>query len=322
MRARRTRRVRGFGRLFSFVVMATGGLAAALATGCDNDDAIPIEDLGAAIQTARCRSAIACGAATDQTACEVAFPVASYSDLNARVAAVKQGTIIYDGRKARACIDDELRECVQSPAEPTSCKELFRGAIADGAACHMSAECVSGQCAGACARACCLGSCVAVPVKVMVGDDCTSSGPSCVEGAYCQRGKCAAHLPFGVACTVGADVCAAPAHCMAGPTGATICVAPAAQGAACDVTGARCMRVDNYCDPATQLCVTRKAPGAACTDVDDECANLAPCIDGVCTPHPSLGQPCEMGGAVTCLGSLVCTDGVCATPPVRPECAL
>ena len=312
----------GSGWFPRFVALATAGLVVALAAGCDNgndnDGAIAIDDLGASIEASYCRSAIACGAATEQAACEASLLISRDSTLDALVAAVKRGTLVYDGKRARVCIDEFERECIGRFGQPPACDETFRGTVAPGGACVLSNECQSGECTGACGHACCLGTCAAGPGRVVLGGDCTIDGAHCVGGAYCKGNKCVLELALGAACSVE-DVCRSPGHCAIGLAGSGTCLGPPDQGATCAPGGEPCLRTNNYCDPTSLQCVRRKAPGAACT-ASSECTELAPCFNGVCTPQPTLGQPCEADGELRCLAALECLNGVCAVPPASPLC--
>ena len=303
-----------------FVAVAAAALAAVLITGCDSGGAIAIDDIPASVEATLCNRAAQCGGGPDPAACDAALLISEEPALTGLVAGVKQGTIIYDGKRARECLDEFQRDCINSLGAPPACDETFRGTVAPGGACQVSQECVSGQCERACGNSCCVGTCAAGPGKLSIGGDCSATGALCVQGAYCKSGKCVVDLPLGAACAAD-DVCRRPGQCTVGLAGGGTCLAPPDQGAACSTNAPICLRTDNYCDPVAQVCVKRKAAGAACSNVAGECAAFAPCFNGRCTAMPTLGQPCDGNGVVRCFGELVCTDGVCAVPPSSNPCA-
>ena len=310
----------GFGWFSRFVALAVAALAAGIIAGCDNDGAIAIDDIPASVEATYCQRAALCAGGPDPAACEAALFVSEDRNLTGLVAGVKQGTITYDGRRARECLDEFQRDCINQLAAPPACDETFRGTVAQGGACQISQECVSGQCDRACGNACCVGTCAAGPAKVPLGGDCSAAGSPCVGGSYCKSGKCTVDLPLGAACAAD-DVCRRPGQCTIGLGGGGTCLAAPDQGAACSPTDRGCLRSDNYCDPVAQVCVKRKAAGSACTDVASECATFAPCVNGLCTALLTLGQPCQVDGAVRCFGELECSNGVCAAPTPRDQCA-
>lgn len=97
--------------------------------------------------------------------------------------------------------------------------------------------------------------------------------------------------------------------------GAPCIVAAQCQGSACDITARA----------ACGVCKTVSRIGGVCTDEND-CLNYMPCVNGVCAPHPILGEPCD-GAARYCVGGSVCRDldangvGICARPsPAGTRC--
>jgi hypothetical protein len=316
MHARRSGTGHGLGWFPRLVAVAAAALAIAVVAGCDNGGAIAIDDLPASVEATFCRQSARCGGGPDPATCQAAFFLTENRSLNALVAGVKRGTIVYDSQRARQCLDEFEGSCVDGLLSPPACDESFRATVAEGGACQVSQECVSGQCSASCGDACCVGTCLPGPGRAWVGEDCSAAGSRCVTGAFCQNGKCAADLPIGAACAAG-DVCRLPGQCAVIANGSGTCVAGPDQGAACSPVGQNCLRTDNYCDPVAQVCVKRKAAGSACNPPDDDCAALATCRNGVCTLPPTLGQSCQIGG---CFGQLVCTDGVCVAPPAPVQC--
>lgn len=319
MHARRPGPGHGFGWFPRFVAAAAAALAVGVVAGCDSNGAIPIDEIPASVEATLCREAVTCGGGPDQAACEAAYFVSEDNSLKALVAAVKRGTIVYDGHRARECLDEYGRDCIQNLGAPPACDETFRGTVAEGGPCQVRQECLSGQCEQSCGNACCVGTCVAGPGKIMVGGDCTATGSVCLTGAHCKSGQCVVDLPIGAACAAG-DVCRRPGQCTAGAGGSGACLAPPVEGAACAASSSACLRNDDYCDPVAQKCLKRKPAGAACAGDNGECAAFAPCVNGVCTPPPTLGQPCTANGPIGCYGELECTNGVCVAPSAPNQC--
>jgi len=80
-----------------------------------------------------------------------------------------------------------------------------------------------------------------------------------------------------------------------------------------------CDLISDQCDPATQVCVARSVPGAACMN-DDQCQAYAHCdaATSTCKSRGAMGAPC--GSSSECLGALQCRNGVCAVRPGDPVC--
>jgi hypothetical protein len=92
------------------------------------------------------------------------------------------------------------------------------------------------------------------------------------------------------------------------PDAAACIVAEQCQGSACKVgIGAPC-----------GVCSTVSPLGGACLSEED-CFNSMPCANGICTAHPTSGEPCDKG-ARYCVGGTVCRNidatglGTCAAP--------
>ena len=308
-----------------YATLALAALAAVPFAACggggasaDGGGPIPIDELLASIEISECLQAVACGVAPSVDLCRQSFFVGKDSITQDRVlmgavAAVKRGTIRYDGQKARRCLDATFTGCVDMPALIPGCETLFEPTVADGSACQLSAECLGGRCTLACPEACCVGACAASPPRpAPVGASCVTGG--CVAGAFCQDGICVAPLPSGSGCTF-ADRCQPPAACVDGAGGTLTCVVEPDEGMTCTpaTTHASCLRSDDYCEPVTLVCVRKKPPGAACA-TSDECQSDAPCLAGACTPKPTLDQACDIPSGTFCLGHLDCLGGTCIPP--------
>ncbi len=85
-----------------------------------------------------------------------------------------------------------------------------------------------------------------------VGATC-SSGGECVDGAYCDSGKCATKLTAGATCSGNYDECNPATHCAA----------------------------------SSKTCEPRRPDGESCAE-DSECSSDR-CTDGLCKYNPGLG---------------------------------
>jgi hypothetical protein len=301
-------------RLVALVLAVLGGPLA----GCGGGSAIPIDDLAASVTAADCRAAAACGDAPSQATCEASISLTRNPSLTALVAAVKRGTVVYDGDLARQCLDGLGQSCVAALGAPPSCAEAFHGTVAPGGACQVSYECISGVCNAPCVSGCCVGSCAAGAAKVSVGGACAPGGGSCVDGAFCKGGTCVADLAIGAPCSPD-DVCQQPARCSATTGGTGVCTAGAARGEACGfILNYPCVSREDYCDPTTLVCLQKKPPGAACSG--SECVGFASCLNGICTAHPTVGQACGGVGSLSCLGDTACVGGVCVAADPQDAC--
>jgi hypothetical protein len=286
--------------------------------GCGGGSAIPIDDLATSVRAANCRAAAACGDAPSQATCEASISLTRDPDLNAVVAAVRRGTVVYDGDAARQCVDGLGQGCVAALGAPPSCAEAFHGTVAPGGACQVSYECISSVCDAPCVSGCCVGVCAAGTAKVSAGGACASGGGSCVDGAFCKGGQCVADLAIGATCAPD-DVCQQPALCSATTGGTGVCTAGADRAGACAfIRNYPCLSREDYCDPTTLVCLQSKPVGAACSG--SECVAFASCLNGICTAHPTLGQACDAIGGLSCLGDVACVGGVCVAAAPQDPC--
>jgi hypothetical protein len=236
-------------------------------------------------------------------------------------AAVKRGTIRYDGAATRACLDALDRDCgsgSSSNSPPASCEQALQGQLAVGSTCVNSTECAAGycdkqQCAG---NTCCAGTCVP---HVPAGGSCTG-GARCSTGTFCQEGVCTENLPLGASCATSSG-CASVGFCEI-PAGAAAgkCARWNAAGSSCDPGRFYpCGRIDERCDPTTNRCVKVNGVGDPCS-VTSDCALYAPCVQGVCTAAPTAGGACTADSERPCQGTLMCTAGTCVAPAAQPAC--
>jgi hypothetical protein len=67
------------------------------------------------------------------------------------------------------------------------------------------------------------------------------------------------------------------------------------------------------------VCKTVSRAGGACMRSDD-CLDSMPCVDGVCVPHPKLGEPCSASNDRFCIVGVTCQNldasglGTCEKP--------
>jgi hypothetical protein len=304
-------------------------VACAALTGCGSGG-ISIDELPSELERRACARAVACGGAESQTACESTAFVAESSDVQTVVAAVKRGTVKYDGDSARVCLDAITTDCADL-VEPDACDDVFRGTVAAGGVCVTSTECAGGgRClkSDSCTVSCCAGTCEAVGAPIAIGGACDilSSTP-CVEGAYCgNNGTCTVRQPVGAPCQGALHECVEPAVCLYLPDGSseTCTVISSEPGAAC-VPGANygCGRADETCNATASRCTKLAAPGANCQDSKD-CVSYAYCDDaaGTCKARPALGQACDNAASVYCVGGLMCRNGTCVEPTAGTACVL
>ncbi len=184
-----------------------------------------------------------------------------------------------------------------------------------GAACTSQAQCNSGlTCVdGVCCTTDCTGTCMACSaakkgsgVDGYCGPIAANSDPDsecgntpasgCGTNGMCDgAGKCAL-WPAGTTCGTGTSCtngvesgyqCDGQGNCKVAST--TSCAPYVCSGATC---GAQCASdtdcsATTYCDTATNKCVAKQAPGAACTGTD-QCSSGF-CVDGVCCDKACSG---------------------------------
>jgi hypothetical protein len=312
--------------------IALVGSAAAL-SGCPNNGggggSIAIGDLPHAIGGAYCNVAARCGylgvlesgllhqAITD---CPAQFG-AYFGDvgLPQLQAAVANGTIVYHGDRAQACIDQfNSASCGALSAGPGNCADVFEGTIATGQPCDLSEQCVSTYCdTSGGGTTCPRGTCRALAAA---GGSCTTDS-QCMSGLYCAMGTgpmgtCTAEIASGGACDQTMNPhCANGLSCVT-PMGSTMgtCGTPAAAAEGqpctglCD-TGLVCA----YSGMGSPTCRRPRTDGTcqlafgALTDCGSgqTCTGTFTTPNGMCVAYPTAGMPCNgvCGGGSTCVGS-------------------
>jgi hypothetical protein len=159
---------------------------------------------------------------------------------------------------------------------PAACAQVT-GPLATGAACYANGQCQTGFCGFA--NASC-GTCMAAP---QVGEPCT--GPhQCGPGLTCAGdGKCALFALPGTACGTS-QPCAPGNQCIGSVCKATATAVAAGQPCG-NVNGTVTGCLDGSCENqgGKLVCVARAAPGAACNVTGGPfCQAPALCVGGSC----------------------------------------
>jgi hypothetical protein len=332
----------GHGRAYDHRMTKLGSLVlvAVALGGCPSDDTISIDKLADSLQSAECDFEVRCEAVADVATCKAALPLDSTDELTT-IAAVKAGSISYDGKLAKQCVDSfEALACTFVAIENSvsdACQDIFTGTVAIGSACIVSEQCADhGTCQHSdpncdTTTACCTGACVAGTVKTPIGGTCTGGG--CVAGAYCdvpsgaQIGTCKAEITGeGTLCDSG-EACAAPRVCVI-PSGMATgtCKTLPAEGAQCDDTQLfACDDLRDYCDPTTTVCTHRAGVGDTCGGTSGvQCVGFATCDPSTskCVARPGLGDTCDESTGLDCIGELSCVNLTCVAPAAGMTCAL
>ncbi len=206
--------------------------------GGSSGAAIPLDQLADEYAKVFCQKAFVCCDAVElqdlpggEAECRSAVAADLMSDLTGIETGVAMGTTIYDGSKARACLDvvaglacsewggdDKLR---QYPV----CHQFLRGTVAPGGACSRSDDCLDGTCPPSVSG----GTCVA---RAKVGESCASN--TCQQDLYCALDAagfptvCAVPKVNGLPCIVDLECashgCVGAPQTSADPPGA--CGAP------------------------------------------------------------------------------------------------
>ncbi len=295
---------------------------------------------------ASCEVARGCGCAALSAECAEARTALCMEELEALIAAVGQGEVVFRADLADRCVGEALAAqsgCEVAPGRviDARCPQVVATSSPLGAACGEQAFCASGD--GQCRD----GRCVPLP---KLGEPCDFV---CGDDSYCVLGVCAAPIAAGGPC-VEDDQCVAPLRCLDDTCGEAVgdgggcledadCVVGArcqegacadrigqvcggpgecGVGAVCALAEGRVCRPQgvegeacegdscdgaHFCDRAEGVCRARPLPGAPCSD-GVHCAPGAACNleTGVCGPIPGEGEPCGLGS----LGPLLCAEGL------------
>lgn len=202
--------------------------------------------------------------------------------------------------------------CVSDCAETgAKCDNSVCCANRDGACCTSDSDCPRGLACDVASAQC-----------AFLCDETTNNG--CVPGTVCQGSSCVPPLANGSACS-------SATQCESG-----FCVDGTCCDTACDslcqsCRSGACSALDAGFDlEPTQLCFEDAgcSGGTDCQCVDGACLALcapgtcAPefgCLDGVCVPRSSNGEPCD--GIDTCEAGLFCNSMTCGLKPNGTSCA-
>ncbi|MBU1243025.1 hypothetical protein KKD52_06040, partial [Myxococcota bacterium] len=219
------------------------------------------------------------------------------------IAAVNEGTIVYDAEKGYACIEAmKALACDEfGDLEPEACNGTFTGTIDDNGECFLNEECVSGYCN---TETACPGTC---EPAVATGDACDSSD-QCITGAKCILGECAvfsAPVTAGNPCDSNEDWCATGLYCN---PDTNVCAARIAQDQDCDnvsdqecVSGTMCFGIGDAQKTCTELTIVETADAACDYNAGIMCAaynDLTCAIDdfqaltGTCQTFKQLNEVC------------------------------
>lgn len=298
------------------------------AAGCGGG--VAIEDFDDALADAFCDRFLRCGGIESRDLCRELLDT-SGAELVELQHAVADGSVLYDEEAMEECLDAAALQSCDKTAEdarvqPPACRDAIRGTVADGGACAIGEQCVSGSCDNpSCGMACCVGTCEPTVSEVAIGGACGTNTTVCVEGAFCNtslicQALLAANEPciideqcgYGLYCSGTTDTCTdAPNRGDACPDDECAdlgtfcdadgtCAALPRRGEACEPFGG-CV-VPNLCNPDTLTCEPPPGVGQPC---DFVCAVGAYCdeVSGSCIAEKANGQPCETGGE--------CASGLC-----------
>ncbi len=299
---------------------------------------IAVENLPDEVKGARCDNLVRCEGIVDQKTCDASTFV-DEGTLPAIEAAIKNGTIKYNGDKAADCVDQlSGQSCSFEGFHTTSaCEGVLTGTVATGGACVLDAQCANhGQCEPSGTTCdpettCCPGTCMGGSTESAIGGPCDDEMHTCGSAAYCKAGTtsgsvgtCTAVVTAeGGACD-DITACANPLYCNLNfQTNMGTCKKPAASGAACvraDLIA--CVDSRDYCSTTTMTCVRQTAVGAACAPGSMPCVDYATCINSVCVADIALGGACVADTGANCAGSLECRMGTCQAPMPGPVCTL
>jgi hypothetical protein len=290
--------------------------------GC-GAESLAVEDYPAEVLDAVCRHLVRCGSVEDVERCRTANLGIDYGYSASEQAALDAGKIVFNGDKARTCLDDHAASSCDvtsqdSREQDPACLEVLTGTLREGEACALNTECVSRLCdVQACDTACCLGTCVGdvAPSVAKVGESCAAG--TCEPAAFCDQDitTCVARKRLGASCT-SINECAFGLDCDAGA-----CAALPAPGEAC--AGA-CRDEGTRCSPITDTCVEVGLVGDPCTMASD-CSVLYRCDEtNHCSAGVAPGAACTAttrcaGNRAFCDVAPDASEGSCALPRADGE---
>ena len=163
------------------VVALTAGGCGSSGGGGSGGAPIAMEDVIPTLIDNSCTRLAACGQVPDKATCVAATAI----NLDELFASVRAGTTTYDGAAAGKCLTATRQGLAAvacsgharvTPCGPNpSCAGMFKGTLAEGAACSRAEQCLSASCSiSTCdgTPQCCVGTCAAAPTPVPIGGDC------------------------------------------------------------------------------------------------------------------------------------------------------
>jgi len=325
--------------LFRVAPTALLATLAVLASGCETDSssttpaAKPTVDSWQATQLAgfctlleRCPQTLSVHFASPATCKSL---LAEQMGGGEEVALAKAGKLTFDADQAAACIaslPNITCSDLNSSDGPPACQDIFKGAVANDAACTSDEECTSGHCkySG--------GNCGKCAPAIALGEACQGSG--CANDGICMDGKCAAKgsVAPGGTCLDG-DACSAGHFCQWGEGNSqNTCVALVAKDGACEDSeecqpGLAC--APKSASDEDKTCQTPKALGDPCFEPSQPFGGQSPCATGVCgildgtqsakcLEWKKMGEACESSWQCGLIDS-VCIGKKCVPMPKTGE---
>jgi hypothetical protein len=306
-------------RRSKFALGLLGALGLAGLAACGSSDPLPFAQLETSTLQAVCHLDVLCGDYPDQASCLASHQVYPQSYYDTLGQDIQSGKVVYDGNKARACLDKiNAASCTRDGPSPRywdpNCLTIFTGTVPIGGACFFGEECTSTVCQAtdttcSALTQCCPGTCQDIPPPVGVGGPCPSLPATCPSGTICvidaYGGLCLATVGVGqpcpatVVCAQGLYCDPVDYHCKA-PVGAGGACNPARDSTDCDFP--------DTCDATTSVCTPPLAVGAACDPTNSACIPYASCdtATATCVARPAVGAACDPTGT-----GPSCLDGTC-----------
>jgi hypothetical protein len=271
------------------------------AAACGGSSSVPLDSFGSKAQSAYCSYAVRCEIYADQASCKADNPTTATTQ--GVISEINAGKVTYDEAAAGKCLDEyaglDCDAFVEDPLQFVNllidCGKVFKGTIADGAACKIDQDCISGGCN---TTAPCTGTCATTTVYIPEGGDC-SSGGTCVYGDVCKTSgttmTCQKPVPVadGQPCDQSTDLCVPGDICD------TTCKKLGGLGADC--TTVPCA-FPNGCDPTSMKCITPPAIGSPCAS--SQCLPDAYCDStNTCVERAGINQACA---SAQCQEGLTC----------------
>ena len=246
-------------------------------------------------------------------------------------AAVKNGTMQFDGSKLPACLKKlEESGCAALDNQYFSqCEDALGGTIEEGRKCAFDGQCegnlycqYDGSCPGTCTT------------RELTGGPCRDDN-ACPPGNKCFLGRCTEKLAAGATCSAATVECKSGLMCGPDTGSGRNCVAldtvfTKARGQSCDIAALDWCQAESYCavtavglGTSTQTCVEQAESGRSCNfSVADMCpkdqycegtaiaGGAVPVIEGACHLLPMEDQPCTNKAD---LGKACAAEHVCVT---------